>query len=390
MIIKKKIAILGSTGSIGKCLINILKKDKKNFEITLLTVNKNTKELFQQIKFFKVKNIIITDKEKYILAKKVLKNKNINIYNNFNSINKIFKTKKIDYTLNAVSGLDGLKPTLNIIKFTKLIAIANKESIICGWSLIDNKLKKYKTKFTPIDSEHFSIWSLINNAQDKDIEKVFITASGGPFYNYPLYKFKSITPKLALKHPNWKMGKKITIDSATMMNKLFEVIEAKKIFNINYKKLSILVHPQSYVHALVKFTNGLTKILIHDTNMIIPIFNSLYPNFKKKIKSKNLNLKKINNLNFSEIDKKRFPVVKILNYLPSNDSLYETVIVAANDKLVNMFLDGKIRFLDISKILLKIINYKEFKKYKRIKPKNIAQIEQLSDYVSLKISSLSV
>ena len=390
MIIKKKIAILGSTGSIGKCLINILKKDKKNFEITLLTVNKNTKELFQQIKFFKVKNIIITDKEKYILAKKVLNNKNINIYNNFNSINKIFKTKKIDYTLNAVSGLDGLKPTLNIIKFTKLIAIANKESIICGWSLINNRLKKYKTKFTPIDSEHFSIWSLINNAQDKDIEKVFITASGGPFYNYPLYKFKSITPKLALKHPNWKMGKKITIDSATMMNKLFEVIEAKKIFNINYKKLSILVHPQSYVHALVKFTNGLTKILIHDTNMIIPIFNSLYPNFKKKIKSKNLDLKKINNLNFSEIDKKRFPVVKILNYLPSNDSLYETVIVAANDKLVNMFLDGKIRFLDISKILLKIINYKEFKKYKRIKPKNIAQIEQLSDYVSLKISSLSV
>ena len=390
MIIKKKIAILGSTGSIGKCLIKILKKDKKNFEITLLTVNKNTKELFQQIKFFKVKNIIITDKEKYILAKKVLKNKNINIYNNFNSINKIFKTKKIDYTLNAVSGLDGLKPTLNIIKFTKLIAIANKESIICGWSLINNRLKKYKTKFTPIDSEHFSIWSLINNAQDKDIEKVFITASGGPFYNYPLYKFKSITPKLALKHPNWKMGKKITVDSATMMNKLFEVIEAKKIFNINYKKLSILVHSQSYVHALVKFTNGLTKILIHDTNMIIPIFNSLYPNFKKKIKSKNLNLKKINNLNFSEIDKKRFPVVKILNYLPSNDSLYETVIVAANDKLVNMFLDGKIRFLDISKILLKIINYKEFKKYKRIKPKNIAQIEQLSDYVSLKISSLSV
>ena len=390
MIIKKKIAILGSTGSIGKCLINILKKDKKNFEITLLTVNKNTKELFQQIKFFKVKNVIITDKEKYILAKKVLKNKNINIFNNFNSINKIFKTKKIDYTLNAVSGLDGLKPTLNIIKFTKLIAIANKESIICGWSLINNRLKKYKTKFTPIDSEHFSIWSLINNAQDKDIEKVFITASGGPFYNYPLYKFKSITPKLALKHPNWKMGKKITIDSATMMNKLFEVIEAKKIFNINYKKLSILVHPQSYVHALVKFTNGLTKILIHDTNMIIPIFNSLYPNFKKKIKSKNLDLKKINNLNFSEIDKKRFPVVKILNYLPSNDSLYETVIVAANDKLVNMFLDGKIRFLDISKILLKIINYKEFKKYKRIKPKNIAQIEQLSDYVSLKISSLSV
>ena len=387
---KNKIAILGSTGSIGKCLINILKKDKKNFEIILLSANKNTKILIQQIKLFNVKNIIITNHLHYKLAKKLLKNRKINIYNNFNSINKIFYKKKIDYTLNAVSGLDGLKPTLNIIKFTKCIAIANKESIICGWSLINKELKKQKTKFIPIDSEHFSIWSLINNSHEQNIEKVFITASGGPFYNYPLYKFKSITPKLALKHPNWKMGKKISIDSATMMNKVFEIIEAKKIFNIHYKKLFILIHPKSYVHALVKFVNGLTKILIHDTNMVIPIFNSLYPNYQKKIKSKNLNLKIINDLNFTEIDKKRFPVVKILDYLPNDDTLYETVIVAANDKLVGMFLDNKIKFTDISKILLKFINNKEFKRYMKIKPKNITQIEQLSDYVSFKITSLSV
>ena len=387
---KKKIVILGSTGSIGKSLINILKKDKKNFEIIILTANENIKELLKQVKIFKVKNIIITNNKKFNDIKKILKNKNINIYNNFDSIPKILNKEKIDYTMNAVSGLDGLKPTLNIIKFTKQIAIANKESIICGWSLINNKLKRYKTQFIPIDSEHFSIWSLINEAKDYNIEKVFITASGGPFNNYQLNKFNLITPKLALKHPNWKMGKKITIDSATMMNKVFEIIEAKKIFNFEYSKLSILVHPKSYVHAIVKFSNGLTKILVHDTNMIIPIFNSLYPNYKKKIKSNKLDLSIMNNLNFKELDKRRFPIVKVLNLLPKKDSLFETVIVSANDILVKKFLNNEIKFLDISKLLLKIINNREFLKFKKITPKNIGQITHLSHYVSLKTSALVV
>jgi len=387
---KKKIAILGSTGSIGKSLINILKKDKNNFEVILLTTNKNIHELIKQIKIFKVKNIIITNFDKFKNAKEILKKTNIKIYNNFDSINLIFNKKKIDYTMNAVSGLDGLKPTLNIIKFTKEIAIANKESIICGWSLINSKLKKYKTKFIPIDSEHFSIWSLLNNTQTINIEKVFITASGGPFNKYPLIKFKSITPKLALKHPNWKMGKKITIDSATMMNKIFEIIEAKKIFNLDYKQLSILVHPKSYVHAIIKFSNGLTKMLIHDTNMIVPIFNSLYKNFEKKIKSKRLDLSIMNNLNFELLDKKKFPVIKILNLLPNKESLFETALVCANDALVKKFLNNEIEFLDISKTLLIFVNSKEFKKYKQIRPKNIAQIEQISNYVSVKIESLRI
>jgi 1-deoxy-D-xylulose-5-phosphate reductoisomerase len=292
--------------------------------------------------------------------------------------------------MNAISGLDGLNPTLKIIKFTKNIALANKEAIICGWPLIKNQLKKCKTEFIPIDSEHFSIWSLINKARNQDIEKIFITASGGPFHNYPLNKFQLITPKIALKHPNWKMGKKITIDSATLMNKVFEVIEAKKIFNFDYKKLDILVHPKSYVHAIVKFTNGLTKILIHDTNMTIPIFNSLYPNFQKKIESKSLDLSIINNLDFKKTNIKKFPVLKILNNLPNNHSLFETVIVSVNDKLVHMFLQNKIKFLDISRIMLKIINNKEFIKYKKITPKNIEQITQLSHYVSLKIKSFRI
>ena len=387
---KKKIIILGSTGSIGKTLIKILEKDKNNFEILALSANKNIKEILIQAKKFKVKNLIITNPLKFLQLKTKLKLKKINIYNNYNSLNKILKKKKADYTMNAITGLQGLEPTLKIIQFTKNIAIANKESIICGWSLIEKALNKSKTKFIPIDSEHFSIWSLIENAKNRNIEKLFITASGGPFNNFQLSQFKFITPKVALKHPSWKMGKKISIDSATMMNKVFEIIEARKIFNFDYKKIDILVHPKSYVHALVKFTNGLTKVLIHDTNMTIPIFNSLYPNFEKKIKSKKLDLSIINNLNFKKIDLKKFPVVKILKNLPHNNSLYETVIVAANDKLVDMFLKNKIKFLDISRILLKLINTKEFKKYKKISPRNVTQIEQLSDYVSLKIQSLDV
>tara|TARA_B100000787_G_scaffold169844_1_gene162535 strand:+ start:1428 stop:2594 length:1167 start_codon:yes stop_codon:yes gene_type:complete len=387
---KKKIAILGSTGSIGRTLIKIIKKDKKNFEIKLLSANKNYKDLIEQAKLFKVKNIILINKDSYIAAKNILKNTNINIFNDFNSLNKIFRNKKIDYVMSAISGYEGLKPTLDIIKFTKKIAIANKESIICGWSLIKKNIIRYKTDFIPVDSEHFSIWSLLDNVKDKNIEKIFITASGGPFRKYPLNKFDNIKPEQALKHPNWSMGNKISIDSATMMNKVFEIIEAKKIFDLNYNQLEIVVHPQSYLHAIVKFDNGLTKLLIHDTNMTIPIFNSIYAKSEKKIKSNKLDFKILNNLNLDRVDKKRFPAVKILNLLKSKDSLFETVVVSGNDYLVKLFLEKKIKFRDISTMLLKIINLREFTKLKSITPKNINEITKLSDYVSLKINSMSI
>ena len=179
--------------------------------------------------------------------------------------------------MSSIVGLDGLNPIIKIIHFTKNIAIANKEPIVCAWDLIKKKLNKHKTKFVPVDSEHFSIW-FGTQSNKSEIEKIFITASGGPFLNYPKNKFSKIQLKQALDHPNWRMGKKISIDSATMMNKIFEVIEAKNIFDLEYKKLSILIHPKSYVHALIKFKNGLIKIIAHETNMKIPIANTLYKN----------------------------------------------------------------------------------------------------------------
>ena len=383
----KKIAILGSTGSIGSALFDIVKKDSKKFKIELLTANKNYRKLLKQIKFFNVKNIIVTDLKTFYKIKTILKDKDINIYNDFNSLKKIFKNKKIDYVMSAISGLDGLKPTLDIIKFTKIIAIANKEALICGWTIINKLLKKFKTQFIPVDSEHFSIWYALKNDNIKNIEKIFLTASGGPFLRLSLSKFKDINIKQALKHPKWKMGKKISIDSATMMNKVFEVIEARNIFNLSYDKISILIHPESYVHAILKFNNGLIKIIGHETSMKIPIFNTLYLNTQKTLKTNTLDINKLNNLNLNSVEYNRYPVVKLLHNLPEVCSLYETVLVSANDELVRLFLEGKIKFTDIFTQLSKL---NIFNKYKKIKPKNINEIIKLNKYVRLKIAAISV
>tara|TARA_B100000963_G_scaffold344684_1_gene347787 strand:- start:4442 stop:5599 length:1158 start_codon:yes stop_codon:yes gene_type:complete len=383
---KKKIAILGSTGSIGKCLIDIIKKDKKNFEIILLSAEGNYKELLKQAKFFKVKNLIITNQESFNKIKKNKYSEKIKIFNNFESLEKIFN-KKIDYTMSSISGIQGLKPTIEIIKYTKKIAIANKEAIICGWDLIEKKLKKYKTEFIPVDSEHFSIWYALRNTDRNIIDQIYLTASGGPFLNKSLKKLKNVNIKQAINHPNWKMGKKISIDSATMINKVFEVIEAKRIFEIPYNKLSILIHPKSYVHAMIKLKNGLTKIIVHDTNMKIPIFNSLYSS-KKIIDSDNLNFEILNNLDFRNVDYKRFPLVKILETLPNNTSLFETILVSINDKLVELFLNNKIKFTDISKKMNKILNSYNFKKYKKVKPKNIDEIIKMNEKIKNNIKNL--
>jgi len=378
---KKKIAILGSTGSIGKTLLNIIAKDKKNFEISLLSTNKNYNELFKQAKSFNVKNLVVIDKDSFIKLKKKDKKKFFNIYNNFESYNKIF-IKKIDYTMSSIIGLDGLKPTIDIIKHTKTIVIANKESIVCGWNLIEKELKKYKSKFIPVDSEHFSLWYALRNNDIKNIEKIYLTASGGPFLKKSINNIRLTD---ALNHPNWKMGKKISIDSATMMNKVFEIIEAKNIFNISYTKLDILTHPKSYIHAIIKFKDGLTNIILHDTTMEIPIYNTLYLNEKKNYNSKKLDIKILNDLNLKKIDLNKFPLVRIIQKIPKKISLFETVIVAANDKLVTSYLKGQIKFNEIHTKLLKFLDNNEFKKYKRIKPKRIENIINLSKYVHLKM-----
>ncbi len=383
----KKIIILGSTGSIGSQTLEILKKDKKNFKFVLLSTDRNIDLLSKQIKTFDVKNVVVTNQKKYKILKK--KFKSVNILPNFRNIDKKIKSK-VDYTMSAISGLEGLNPTLKIIKKTKRIAIANKESIICGWGLIKKELKKHRTEFIPVDSEHFSIWSVVKDYEKSDIEKIILTASGGPFLNKKIKNKTKI--KDVIKHPNWQMGKKISVDSATLMNKIFEIMEAKKIFDIELEKFDILIHPKSYIHAIIKLKNGLIKIIAHDTDMRIPICNSIYIGSKnqKFIKSKKIDLTLLNSLNLQKVDYKKFPVIKILNKITKKNSLFDTVLISINDELVNLFLKKKISFLDITSNIQLLINSPFFLKYKHQNPKNLAQIEKLNEFVRLKTRALSV
>ena len=370
----KEIIILGSTGSIGTTTLSVIKKD--NFKIRLLSSHKNAKKLLNQAILYKVRDVIIEDEIQYRKYKILFKKNKIRIHLGLVNLKKIFK-KRVDYCINSISGIDGLIPTLDIIPFTQNILIANKESIICGWHLIKKKLIKYKTNFIPIDSEHFSIWKLIKNENYSDINKIILTASGGPFLNKSINKIKNIKPKMALKHPNWRMGRKISIDSSTMMNKVFEFIEAIKIFNIKKKNLEILIHPSSYVHAIVLYQGNLIKFLAHEPKMSIPIANALG---LKNRQIKFLNEKKIINLNkltFEIPDTKKFPVLSIIDTIPECTSYFETILITINDTLVNKYLNNQINYISIQKNLINIIKNPYFKKYYKLKPKNIYDIKKM-------------
>ena len=384
---KKKIIILGSTGSIGKTTIKLINQNKKKYSVKLLSTFKNTNLLYNQAKSLKVKNVIIFDRKELIKCKNKFKKNNINVFSNFNEANYIFKNK-VDVTVCGIAGLAGLKPLISSIEKSKSIAIANKESIICGWPIIKKKIKKFNTKFIPIDSEHFSIWKLIQNIEHNQIDQIFLTASGGPFLNIKNSELKNIEPKYALKHPNWKMGKKITIDSATMMNKVFEVIEASKIFNIDIDKIKILIHPTSYIHAIVKFKNGTLKMLAHDTDMLIPIANAINENFNYKNNFKYINLQKVNNLNFIKPNLEQFPSLKILKKFKNKNTKLEIILIAANDELVNYYLKRKINYSDIIKHLNKILKMRLFRENIKKKQRTIEDIFQIVDIVKSKIKKL--
>ena len=384
---KKKVIILGSTGSVGKKTFNIFCKHKKDFQVVLLSTNKNISEIVKQSKIFNVKNLIVTDKDKYNEARIKYSKLNIHFYNSFDVIGKIFKNKEIHYSMVSIVGINGLSPSLSLIHKSQNIAIVNKESLICGWKIIKKKLILHNTNFIPIDSEHYSLFSLLDNKNKCFINNIYITSSGGPFLNYSNLFKKKITIKKALNHPTWLMGKKISIDSSTLMNKVFEVIEAKNIFDLTYNKIKILTHPKSYVHAIIKFNNGMIKFVAHSPDMKIPIYNSI---FKEEIsfKNKTLNLDILNNLLFKPVDLKQFPLCKILKYMPEDNSLYETALITINDYYVNLFLNRRISYQNMINMILKISLSKDILKYRKVSVKNLNQIMNFHKYVSLKLDNL--
>ena len=377
---KKLISILGSTGSVGISVIKIIDKKKDYFKINLLSSNNNYNKICDQIKKYNPNIFLIFDYKVFKKIKKKFKNSNVKIINKID--NKTY-IKKNDITVSAIPGIAGLEPTLNLIKKSKKILIANKESIICGWNLIKKNAKKNATEIIPIDSEHYSIMKLIENHKLDDIKKIYITASGGPFLNYKLSQLKKITPTDALKHPKWKMGKKITIDSATLMNKILELIEAQKLFSIPDNKIDILIHPNSLVHAAIHLKNGLIKLLYHETSMIIPLANAIFDgklNIQEFYKKKKFNNNTIlENLYFRRVDKKTFPIIKLKNELNKFPST-PIIINAVNEVLVSEFLKKKLPYLNIYKHIFGIMKDRNFKKYAIKNPKNIKEILEIDNW----------
>ena len=381
---KKKIAILGSTGSIGETSLRIFKKNQKKFDIILLSANSNYTNICKQIQIFKPKYFVINNTNVFEKTKKKYIKKKIKILNNFNDID--YNKVKFDITISSIVGIAGLYPTVKFINISKKVLIANKESIICGWHLIKKLSKKYKTKIIPIDSEHFSINQLTKNIKDREIEKIYLTASGGPFLKKSLKSFKSIKASEAIKHPKWKMGKKISIDSSNLMNKVLELIEASRLFPFSITKYEIIIHPQSLIHAIVVFKNGLTKFLYHETDMKIPITNAIFENdFDNKnfIYSKKGLLKKFENLKFLKVDKKRFPIVTIIQKFSSNNS-GPIILNACNEVLVNKFIDGKITFNSIYVYLKAVLVHKDYQKYAIKSSPNINEIYEIDKWARLK------
>ena len=382
---KIRIAILGSTGSIGESTLKIISRKKERFIIDTLVAHTNYSKIKKQIKIFKPNNFIVTNYKIY----KKLKTKNFRNTKMYNSAINYNIKKKLDITVSAVPGINGLPITLNFVKFTKKLLLANKESIICGWEILSKFLKRYKTNLVPIDSEHFSINELLKKNNKKDnIDKIYITASGGPFFKK---KIKSnIRPTQALNHPKWNMGKKISIDSATMMNKIFELIEARKLFPKYKEKIQILIHPQSLVHAIINYKNGLSKFIYHEPNMIIPISNAMLNNdveIKNFIKL-NENFSDDVNLRFYKISRKNFPPNDILDKLNKFNSL-PIIINGANEVFVDLFLKKKIKFNSIIPNIIKVLKNKNFKKYAIQNASNINKIydiDQWSRKTAIKIA----
>ena len=371
---KKLISVLGSTGSIGLSSLEIINKKKNYFVPFIFSANKNYKLICKQIIKYKPLYFVIHDEKTYEkISNRFSKNK-VKILKNYNGIN---TNSKKCITISAIPGIAGLEPLLKLVKYSKKILIANKEAIICGWNLIKKEAKKNKTKLIPVDSEHYSIFKLLDNQKLELVKKIYLTASGGPFLNFKPNQLKKVKFSDALKHPKWKMGKKISIDSATLMNKIFEVVEAHKLFNIPYNKLDILIHPNSLVHAIVELKNGLTKFIYHDTSMKIPLANAIFDgNLEINDYLKNNKDKILEDLRFRKVNKRIFPSINLKKKMIQHPST-SIIVNASNEVLVEHFLMKKIHFLDIYKIIMNNLKDANYRKYAIRNPNNINQIYQI-------------
>ena len=349
----KYLSILGSTGSIGTQTLDIVRQFPNEFKIVGLTSNKNSDLLLKQIKEFKPKAVAIMDKSK---VDDLLNFSSCQVYSGIDGLNKIASLQECDTVVNSLVGSVGIEPTHNAAKNKKNIALANKEALVAAGSVIMEEIKKNNVNLMPIDSEHSAIFQCLNGENIKEVEKITITCSGGPFRNFSKDQLEKAAVQDALNHPTWSMGNKITIDSATLMNKGFEVIEAHWLYNIPYEKIKIVIHPQSIIHSLVEFHDKSVIAQLGLPDMKIPIQYSLsYPK-RFPSSSKSLNLAEIKNLEFKEPDFEKFPCLKYAYEAGTAGGTLPAVMNAANEVAVRAFLDSNIRFLDIPILIRRMMD----------------------------------
>ena len=377
---KINIGVIGSTGSVGKTSLNILKKYKNKFNIELLVCDQSLKEITNQIKLYSPKYVFVNNINVYNSIKIKKFKKKVFFFNNFLLFKKKFKLK-LDKVILGVPGLSGLKFAFFFTTYSKEILIANKESLVCGASILLKKAKTNNCKITSIDSEHFSISETIKNKNLNEIDSVFLTASGGPFLRKKESSYLRASIKKVTNHPKWSMGGKISVDSATMCNKIFELIEAHVLFNIPINKLKIKIHEESHVHSAIVFKNGLVHMIMHDTTMTIPIRNSLFENKFNNHSSNFFKSKKNIQLNFEEIKSSKFKILKTGYKVLKMGHVAWILFNAINDNLVEKFLNKKFFFYEIVSNLIKIFKNKNLILYcKNTKVKNIADIYKIINY----------
>ena len=353
---KKRIAILGSTGSIGTQALEVVGQQPEMLKVEVLAANKNVELLAKQAIEHKPSIVIIADKQNYKQLKNLLANQPVEILAGNEALDDIVAEPFVDDILMAMVGFSGLSPTINALKAGKNVALANKETMVVAGDLIISLINMYKGNIYPVDSEHSAIFQCLQGEKNHTIEKIYLTASGGPFRNKTLKELKKVTREQALKHPNWNMGEKITIDSASLMNKGLEVIEAKWFFNLANEQIEVLIHPQSIIHSIVQFNDGSMKAQMGIPDMKLPIQYALtYPNRLETTFSR-LSFSDYPELTFEKPDNERFRNLKLAYHAMEKAGNMPCILNASNEIAVDAFLKGKIGFLQMTEVIEKTMN----------------------------------
>jgi 1-deoxy-D-xylulose-5-phosphate reductoisomerase len=348
---KRSIAILGSTGSIGTQTLQVVEEHPDKFEVYAITANTRVDELIQQARKFMPEAVVIADESKYTQLKEALADLPIKVYGGYESICQIVESSPIDIVVTAMVGFSGLRPTINAIKAGKAIALANKETMVVAGELINELAMKHRTPILPVDSEHSAIFQCLAGEMNNKVEKLILTASGGPFRTFTKEQLEHVTVQQALKHPNWSMGAKITIDSASMMNKGFEVMEAKWLFGVGAEDIEVVVHPQSVIHSMVQFEDGAIKAQLGTPDMRLPIMYALTYPTRLSSSFERIDWSRLKELTFEKPDLELFPNLQHAYTAIAQGGNIPCVVNAANEICVAAFLEERIKFTDMPKLI---------------------------------------